>query len=97
LNKRESWFVHFYREFGEWLQPTVKPAYLTTCDNCNRICKSYSERFSKEYCKKVGIQFRCGSCLYPQYENTLMCSTRGNINKIYGNTLHSRGKNNVEL
>ena len=79
----DHWFIHFYREFGEWLQIKIKPEYLTTCDNCDRIAVSNPDRISKEYCKKVGIKFRCSSCLFPQYDN-LNGSMRGNINKIYG-------------
>ena len=77
------WFIHFYREFGEWLNEKIKPAYLTTCEECARMCMSDPERLSKEYCRKVGIKFTCSSCLFPQYHN-LKCSTRGNVDKIYG-------------
>ena len=82
--EHKSWFIHFYREFGEWLQTKIKPEYLTTCDKCNRMCIFNPERLSKEYCKKVDIPFHCGSCLFPQYENTLHGPTRGNIYRIYG-------------
>lgn len=77
----KSWFIHFYREFGEWLQVKIKPEYLTNCI-CGRLAVSNPERLSKEYCKRVGIKFRCASCLFPQYDN-LKGSMRGNVNKIY--------------
>ena len=83
------WFIHYYREFGEWLQEKEIPAYLTIC-GCGRITTSDPNRLSKEYCKKMGIQFRCGSCLFPQYENTLKTPTRGNIGKVYGYRFSAR-------
>ena len=80
----KAWFVHFYREFSEWLQVKIKPEYLTSCEKCGRIAVSNPDRLSKEYCKRVGIKFACASCLFPQYENTLKCSMRGNVNLVYG-------------
>ena len=86
FSEYKSWYIHFYREFSEWLQPKIKPEYLTTCDDCGRMAISNPDRLSKEYCKKMKIQFRCGSCLFPQYANTLKSATRGNIERIYGKT-----------
>ena len=84
FQENKSWFIHFYREFGEWLQIKIKPEYLTACDDCNRMGISNPERLSKEYCHKMKISFRCASCLFPQYADSLKSPTRGNVEKIYG-------------
>ena len=84
MGEYKSWFIHFYREFGEWLQEKIKPIYVTKCDICNRLALSDPERFSKEYCRKMKIKFRCGSCLFPQYVDSLNTPMRGNVNLIYG-------------
>lgn len=61
------------------LKPTVKQ-----CEVCNRLGDSDPETLSYEYCKRVGIKFRCGSCKFPQYSEILKSPTRGNVNGIYG-------------
>lgn len=86
MSEEKAWYIHFQREFGEWLKPKFKKIFprVVNCDKCNRLAISHPERLSKEYCQRVGIPFLCGSCLYPQYEISLCSPTRGNIDKIYG-------------
>jgi len=92
-----DWFIHFYREFGEWLQGTITPIKLEKCDECNRLSMSHQERFNKQYCRKMNIPFRCGSCMFPQYEDTLHTSIRGNHDRIYGKRFNPKINNWVAI
>jgi len=65
-----------------WLQKINNLPKVVQCENCKRLGLSDPERFSIEYCHRVGIQFRCGSCLYPKYVHTLKNPTRGDVDII---------------
>lgn len=65
-----------------WLQKISNMPKITKCDICHRLGLSDPECLSVEYCRRVGIKFKCGSCKFSQYENTLRCPTRGNVNCI---------------
>jgi hypothetical protein len=66
-----------------WLDKIALRPTVEQCENCGRLGESDPERFSLSYCQRVGIQFRCGSCLYPKYVHTLKTPTRGNVDIIY--------------
>jgi len=92
-----DWFIHFYREFGEWLQVKTIPIKLEKCDECNRLSLSHHERLNKQYCRKTGIPFRCGSCMFPQYADTLCTPLRGNHYRIYGKRFNKETHAWVEI
>lgn len=72
------------KRLKRWLLKISLLPKVVPCDLCKRLAISDPERLSLEYCRRVNISFRCGSCLYPQYQYTLCTPTRGNIGGIYG-------------
>ena len=58
--------------------------FYEQCDLCPNLTHKEENQFTLDYCRRVNIPFRCGSCLFPQYRYTLCCPTRGNVYRIYG-------------
>ena len=80
-----------------WLLKIKYSNKVVQCDKCNRLAISDPDRFSLEYCRKMKIPFTCSSCKFPQYADTLCCSTRGNVGKIYGKKFVPRLNKWIEI
>lgn len=80
-----------------WLLKIKYSNKVVQCDKCNRLAISDYDRFNLEYCRKMKIPFTCSSCKFPQYADTLCCSTRGNVEKIYGKRFVPRLNKWIEI